>query len=535
MSGAATLGDLSVTNGGSGVEPGAGPLVEGSSSVLVNDRGVVTLAQNGVATSKGGTNVVVSDASRGVVADDRPVARAGDATRHGEALGRIVGGSQNVVVGDGAPTPAAGVGPSYTAGAVLRYQGTERVLPEVRYVARIDQKKIAAGTTDENGRTKRIPSGGPAAVVLDLLHGQTSKVARSVTIPSSTAADVWTTVAVAQPRVRVYLLHARYPKRREHIATLSLSRHEYLAWDLWPEAFKPNLLLHDPHAPVPAGAKTNGWARSIQALQRAHKPKREVFDAPPQPADIALAAPVPLLSVLCMNQDANTEVDYRDGTICQIPTWEDDHTYRIDGLANDAFGVFQRVSVNPSAAQVHSGREWRHTHKAHNRSHLIPDLDHRADDPHWTNLHVTLGCLRVSRLTAEQLYDTLTPIRDAKFEWTTKEGTDWRKEGWELCDPKVTIIMIDRAEPASIAFVYAEEYSPDGDTAWCACAGVSAPVRVARTMKDVKSNTLRHATVTACATAAWGPDQWELFFTQGVIVDAKLYAAAVPPASAQSP
>lgn len=532
MSGAVRQGDLSILRGDAGLK--TGPLVEGSSSVMVNDRGLVTLAESGIAD---GASYQVAQTSPGVIAGDRAVARVGDGTKAGSALGKIVSGSDNVLVGEGAPPSTSDGGAAWSAGAALVYQGTKRALEGVRYVMRVDGEEIGRGTTDDLGRTKRHPTKGAVAVALELLHGKTAKVARSVPIPASASQEAWTAVPITQPRVTVYLLHARYPARREHVGILRVTRRVLLAWDLWPKAFHPNLLLHEPNAPKVKGAKTNGWARAIQSLHRANKPDRSVFDAPPTATDIALPAPVLLLEIHCKNHDDNKKVDYADGTVLQVPTWEDGNTYRLDGLEKDEFGVFQRLSVTPSLAQVHSGREWRHTHKANGASHLIPDLDHTAAKAQWTNLHITYGCLRISRLSAERLYEALTPVRDASFTWSTAAGKDWKEEGWERCNPEVTTEKIDRAEPDSIAMVYAEEYLPperrdlpEAQRLWCACEAVSVPVAVASTSNERRWGALRDGTIHACVTAAWSAAQWELFFTKGVVVDAKLYASLAPPA-----
>jgi len=130
----------------------AGPAVSGSSNVLINNRPAVRIKDSGKHASCCGANSWVAlTGAPCVLVNGRSIHRVGDLDQHCGGIGRMVGGSPNVLVGDM-------VGPELTLERSLEITLMDGVGPYAAPLAFTPWRLIGElgvieeGETDENGK-----------------------------------------------------------------------------------------------------------------------------------------------------------------------------------------------------------------------------------------------------------------------------------------------------------------------------------------------------------------------------------------------
>lgn len=148
----------------------AGAAYMGAPDVLVNGRAAVRVADMGWHASCCGSNTWhAANGSKTVLINGRPAHRKGDRVSHCGGVGRMLDGSDNVLVGEREGPPVEEGPKAYDQAFVLRDRGTGTLLANWLYRIVRDDGRVVWGRTDARGRTALVGGEHPETLRIDVL------------------------------------------------------------------------------------------------------------------------------------------------------------------------------------------------------------------------------------------------------------------------------------------------------------------------------------------------------------------------------
>ncbi|MFM7203013.1 MAG: PAAR domain-containing protein [Myxococcota bacterium] len=145
--------------------PVQGPAIQGSPNVLINDLPALRVGDPGIhAACCGGNQWKAKEGARSVLINDKPLHRQGDASSHCGGNGKLMVGSNDVVVGE--LTQAGQT--EYDQMFIIYFADSNEPVSNVSYRIKMEMGQIVEGKTDFKGQTKLLQSRLPEMASIEL-------------------------------------------------------------------------------------------------------------------------------------------------------------------------------------------------------------------------------------------------------------------------------------------------------------------------------------------------------------------------------